>query len=108
MAEIQSNIQKKTAELALEREKMIREDDRRRDKDEADFALKAAEIYARFGAQVDTAAIRAAAERDREGMRTLASTTNGTNQRAAPVQSPANVQRPRFPNDAGSNQIGNV
>lgn len=105
MAEIQSNIQKKSAELALEREKMIREDDRRRDKDEADFALKAAEIAARFGAQVDTAAIRAAAERDREGMRTLASATNGNNQRAAPVEPTANVQRRRFPNDVGANQI---
>ena len=105
MAEIQSNIQKKTAELALEREKMIREDDRRRDKDEADFALKAAEIAARFGAQVDTAAIRAAAERDREGMRTLARATNGTNERAAPVEPTANVQRRRFPNDVGATQI---
>jgi hypothetical protein len=51
---------------------MQREDDRRRDKDEADIALKAAEIAARYGAQVDVAGIRANSERDRELVRQLA------------------------------------
>jgi hypothetical protein len=71
MAEIQANIQKKAAELDLERERMMREDDRRRDESEANIALKAAEINARYGAQIDTAAIRANADRDRELVRQL-------------------------------------
>jgi len=83
MQSIQADIQKKQAELELEREKMIREDDRRRDKDEDDIALKAAEIAARFGAQVDTAAIRAGSERDREAIRQLTSVSNGQN--GAPI-----------------------
>jgi hypothetical protein len=72
MAEINANIQKKQAELELEREKMIREDDRRRDESEANLALKAAEIAARYGAQVNTAEIKANSERDRELVRQLA------------------------------------
>ncbi len=83
MQSIQADIQKKQAELELEREKMMREDDRRRDKDEADIALRAAEIAARFGAQVDTAAIKAGSERDREAIRQLTSVSNGQN--GAPV-----------------------
>ena len=72
MAEINANIQKKQAELELEREKMIREDDRRRDESEANITLKAAEIAARYGAQVNTAEIKANSERDRELVRQLA------------------------------------
>ena len=71
MQAIQADIQKKAAELELERDKMLREDDRRRDKDEADIALKAAEINARYGAQVDTAQIKANSERDRELVKQL-------------------------------------
>ena len=44
-------------------------DDRMRDKDEAEQILKAAEIAARYGAQVDTAEIRALGDRDREVIR---------------------------------------
>ena len=71
MAEIQANIQKKAAELDLEREKMIREDDRLRDKNEADIVLKAAEIEAKFNTSVDVATIKANAERDREAVRSM-------------------------------------
>ena len=83
MSEIQANIQKKAAELELEREKMMREDDRRRDESEANIELKAAEIIARYGAQVDTAAIKANSERDREMVKSLAG--------AAQQQVPPNV-----------------
>lgn len=79
MQAIQADMQKKQADLALEREKMMREDDRRRDKDEADIALKAAEITARYGAQVDMASIKANADRDRELVKQLAGTVNGSN-----------------------------
>jgi hypothetical protein len=71
MAEIQANIQKKAAELDLEREKMVREDDRLRDKNEADIVLKAAEIEAKFNTSVDVATIKANAERDREAVRSM-------------------------------------
>ena len=79
MSEIQANIDKKIAELELEREKMIREDDRRRDEAEANFELKAAELLARFGAQVDTAKIKANADRDREMVRSLAAQRGANN-----------------------------
>ena len=82
MAEIQANIQKKQAELELEREKMIRDDDRLRDKNEADVILKAAELEARYGAQVNVAQIKANADRDREMVRSLGQ-----------GQGPQNVQR---------------
>ena len=51
---------------------MIRDDDRLRDKNEADVILKAAELEARYGAQVNVAQIKANAERDREMVRSLA------------------------------------
>ena len=57
--------------LDLEREKMVREDDRLRDKNEADIVLKAAEIEAKFNTSVDVAAIKANAERDREAVRSM-------------------------------------
>ncbi len=82
MQALQADMQKKQAELQLEREKMIRDDDRRRDKDEADILLKAAELEARFGAQIDMAQIKANAERDREVVRQLASAANGQNRAA--------------------------
>mgnify|MGYP003340816652 CR=1 FL=1 len=46
---------------------------------EADILLKAAELEARFGAQIDMAQIKANAERDREVVRQLASAANGQN-----------------------------
>ena len=82
MQALQVDIQKKQAELQLEREKMMREDDRRRDKDEADILLKAAELEARYGAQINIAEIKANSERDREMVRQLASRANGQNRAA--------------------------
>jgi hypothetical protein len=66
---IQVQMEVERGKLALEREKMMRSDDRERDKLEADIALKAAEINARYGAQVDMAQLRAQVDRDREAMR---------------------------------------
>jgi hypothetical protein len=53
------------ARLQLDREKMLLDDDRQRDRDEADAMLRAAEIEARYNTSVDTASIRAAMARDR-------------------------------------------
>jgi hypothetical protein len=66
---IQADIQKKAAELQLEREKMLRSDDRERDRIEADVALRARELELKYQQAVDTAQITALMERDREAMR---------------------------------------
>lgn len=71
---IQADIQKKAAELELQREEMLRKDDRERDKLDADVMLKAAEIEAKYGAQVNTAQIEALVQRDREATRQQAET----------------------------------
>lgn len=56
---------RKDRELELKREDMVRKDDLERDKLDADIALRAAEITAQYGAQIDIAGIRAQVERDR-------------------------------------------
>jgi hypothetical protein len=66
MEAIRADIQKKAAELELQREEMLRKDDRERDKLDADLMIKAAEIEAKYGAQVNTANIEALMQRDRE------------------------------------------
>jgi len=66
---IQADIQKKAAELELQREEMMRKDDRERDKLDADTMLRAAEIEAKYSTQVNTASIQAMMQRDREFMR---------------------------------------
>jgi hypothetical protein len=64
--------------------KMIMEDDFKRDEAEADIRVKAAELYAKYGTQVDIASINALMERDREVLRQVAKTqaqglfTNGS------------------------------
>ena len=51
--QIQADIQKKTAELELERQKMMLEDDFKRDKLEADILIAAEEMKAKYGAMMD-------------------------------------------------------
>ena len=50
----------------LDREKMVREDDRARDKLESDIMLRAAELQAKYNTSIDVASIKANVERDRE------------------------------------------
>jgi hypothetical protein len=69
MEAIRADIQKKAAELELQREEMLRKDDRERDKLDADLMIKAAEIEAKYGTQVNTATIEALMQRDREFLR---------------------------------------
>jgi hypothetical protein len=66
---IQADIQKKAAELQLDREKMLRSDDRERDRIESDAMLRAAEIEAKYGTQVNIAHIHEMMEKDREAIR---------------------------------------
>jgi len=56
---IQADIQNKQAELELKRQQMLLEDDRARDKQEADIMLRAYEVQLKYGASVDVDAIRA-------------------------------------------------
>lgn len=67
MIEMQQQVE--MAKLQLAREKMIREDDRSRDELDAEIALKAAEIQAKYGSAVNIAEIRARVEMDREMMK---------------------------------------
>ena len=67
--EIEANMQKANARLQLDNEEMKRKDDLDRDKLDAEILLKAAEIEAKYGTQVETAVIRALVERDREQMK---------------------------------------
>jgi hypothetical protein len=83
---IQADIQKKAAELELEREEMLRKDDRERDKIDADIMLKAAEIEAKYNTQVNTASIQAMMQRDREFMKQA--------MQAAPAPAPAPMPAP--------------
>ena len=67
--EIEANMQKASARLQLDNEEMKRKDDLDRDKLDAEIMLKAAEIEAKYGTQVETTVIRALVERDREQMK---------------------------------------
>ena len=67
--QIQAEVQMKAAELALKRQQMVRDDDFRQDKLEADVMIDVAEIKAKFGAQITTAEIQAMMDREREQMR---------------------------------------
>jgi len=67
--EIKANMMKANAKIELETEEMKRRDDLDRDKLDAEIMLKAAEIEAKYGTQVETTVIRALVERDREQMK---------------------------------------
>ena len=56
---IMADIQNKQAELELKRQQMLLEDDRARDKQEADLMLRAYEIQLKSGTAVDVESIRA-------------------------------------------------
>lgn len=66
---IQADIQKKAAELQLEREKMILSDDRERDRIEQDGILRRYELELKYGVQIQSAEINAAMNKDRELIR---------------------------------------
>lgn len=66
---IQADIQKKAAELQLDRERMIMADDRERDRIEQDGILRRYELELKYGVQIQSAEIDAAMNRDRELIR---------------------------------------
>lgn len=67
-ADMQLDAEKTRAELDLKREQMLRNDDRERDRMEADVVLRATKIQAEHGIPVDINAIFALMQRNRERM----------------------------------------
>ena len=68
----QNLAQKAIIDAETDRMKIIMDDDRNRDEAEAQIRLKAAELMAKYGAQVNIAEINAIMERDRENIRQTA------------------------------------
>ena len=66
--------QKAMIDSETDRMKIIMDDDRNRDEAEANIRLKAAELNAKYGAQINVAEINALMERDRETIRQIAKT----------------------------------
>lgn len=70
--QIQADIQKKAAELTLEREKMMRDDDRKRDELEAQILMKAEELKAVHGTKLNVEKLKADLAMNREMYRAQA------------------------------------
>ena len=70
--QIQADMQKKAAELQLEREKMMMDDDRKRDELDAELFVKAEEMKAKYGAQLNVAKIKSDMTINREVMKAQA------------------------------------
>jgi len=67
LVQVQAEVEK--GKLQLAHEKMLRDDDRERDKLDADIALRSAELQAKYGIQVNQQHIQAQVDRDREAIR---------------------------------------
>ncbi len=70
--QIQADIQKKAAQLQLDREKMQMEDDRKRDELEAELFVKAEEMKAKYGGQLNVEQIRSELAINREVLKAQA------------------------------------
>ena len=75
--QIQADMQKKAAELSLERDKMIMEDDRKRDELDADLFVKAEEMKAKYGTQLNVEKIRSDLAINREVLKNQAEVIKG-------------------------------
>jgi len=82
---IQADIEKKAAELDLERQKMIMSDDRERDRIEQDGILRRYELELKYGVQIQSAEIDAAMNRDRELIRQQAAMSQQVPQQPQPM-----------------------
>jgi hypothetical protein len=91
---IQADIQKKAAELELQREKMLRDDDYRRDQLAQDLLLKKYELELKYGTQISTGEIDARQAMDREAMRQQTALVQNAVQAASQVQAPPVAQVP--------------
>tara|TARA_R110000824_G_scaffold383753_1_gene577446 strand:- start:172 stop:2295 length:2124 start_codon:yes stop_codon:yes gene_type:complete len=74
MQKAQVSAQKAMIDAETDRMKIIMDDDRSRDETEAEMFMKAAELKAKYGAQINVAEVNALMERDRETIRQIAKT----------------------------------
>jgi hypothetical protein len=95
---IKADIQKKAADLELQRQQMIMDDDLKRDQMAQDLYLKKYEIELKYNSQISTAEIDAAQNIDREAIRQQALMAQQQAaqfvqppQQAAPMASPINL-----------------
>jgi hypothetical protein len=95
---IKADIQKKAADLELQRQQMIMDDDLKRDQMAQDLYLKKYEIELKYNSQISTAEIDAAQNIDREAIRQQAVIAQQQAaqfvqqpQQAAPMASPINL-----------------
>jgi hypothetical protein len=95
LADIEINKQKAQLEFA----KATAEDDRERDKMMIDMYLKAAEITAKYGAQVDMASINAEVARERDAQKIVAdqASTMHRNEMQANAQVQTAAMKPQMP-----------
>jgi len=70
--QIQADMQMKTADVQLKRENAMRDDDRKRDEMEIDVYMKAAELEAKYGAQLSAEQIKKSAAIAKEVMKAQA------------------------------------
>lgn len=82
---IQADIQKKAAELELEREKMIRADDRERDRMEIDRFIRLRDLELKYQTRIDEAMLDAEVQRDREIMQQQLQQVQQTQQPPGPM-----------------------
>jgi hypothetical protein len=89
---IKADIQKKAAELELQREKMIRDDDYRRDQLNQDYLLKKYELELKYQTQIDSAQIVAMQAVDREAVKQQGQLQAQVMQAVQAAQPPINPQ----------------
>jgi len=88
---IQADIQKKAAELELQRQKMMRDDDFRRDQMAQDYLLKKYELELKYGTQISNAELAAVQNLDREAMRQQTAMVQSAMQAAQAPQMPVPI-----------------
>jgi hypothetical protein len=98
---VKADILINAAKQELERQKAAADADLERDKLYVDALLKAAEIQAKYGAQVDMAVIKAEVDRQRNELKTMFSTAQGPLPEQLPVQPAPPLAMPGMPMPPG-------
>ena len=94
----QSDAQNDMGKLELDREKMIRLDDREKDRIESQAELSIMEMEAKYNTQMDGAKVKAIMERDREQMKVNAALLQAQlSQQQAPPPMPSQEMPPQIP-----------
>ena len=95
---IMADSQNDAARLELDREKMVRLDDREKDRIESQAELSIMEMEAKYNTQMDGAKVKAIMERDREQMKVNAALLQAQlSQQQAPPPMPSQEMPPQIP-----------